>query len=614
MSIGAQYVYPPIDSIRGEIRILNVNPGKQGCDLGLSFEVLCIHDNPLEDFDAVSYRWRSQIKTQPVTIDEQLFVLTSNQSQIIQDLRYTDSNRRIWIDAICIDQTNVVERSQQVQLMRLIYSKAHRVCVWIDDEISRDSCVYDHFLRLEHESDVIESLEGQHNFWDPICNVLMDEYFTRVWVQQEMSNAIRLSLQCRNTILTSACLLLFVQVWDDISIRYYNDDTPFTTGCSFHKNLPPKLFNRLVGRTTYGNQPMDLMEVLCKSRELSCTDPRDIVYGLMHISHEWRQCDLIVDYTLAVSEVYRQAMIACCAVYGTLCFLEHANFSYINHERILDKTPSWVPDFRKKSQRQPRENRRLRQGTGYPLRQDYSHLARFSGNLLHTYGVKVANIQRCFDFWSTTGSPMEVSVHEFIDLFNQIIRLASFPETSEDRTRRLVWLLTEAPKPSPLALENESFLETADLFADILKQLYIDSPKEDGTATTLLELHLITSRQSHRDSSTGNHMAIGEGKYRSSALSVMLANLVAIQAEKAAPFICAAGYIGLASLEARPGDEIWLIPTCPRPIVLRPDDGKYLVLGRAWYDDDMTWRRFPGGSDVGCNETFVNARTEICLK
>jgi hypothetical protein len=432
-------------------------------------------------------------------------------------------------------------------------------------------------------------------------------------VQQEMSNAIRLSLQCRNTILPSACLLPFLYAWEEINFKDRNDDSPFPNGCSFHGMLPSKLFKRLVGLTTYGDQPMDLMEVLFKSRELTCTDPRDIVYGLMHLSHEWRQCDLIVDYTLPVSDVYKQAMIACCAVYGTLHFLEHANFSYINQEWILDNTPSWVPDSRKKYQRQPRGNRRLCQGTKYPLRQDYSHLARFSGNLLHTYGVKVAKIERCFD-WSNTGRPLGVSAHEFINSFYQVIRLAKFPEASENRTRRLVWLLTEATGPSPIGLEDHSFLETADLLIDFLVEFYNDSPEEDGIAITLNKLRGATSRWNDLDSSGDYDMEESEGEDLFSAVSVMLGNLIHIEAERAAPFICAAGYIGLASLETRPGDEIWLIPTCPRPIILRPDDGKYLVLGRAWYDDDMTWRQFPGGSDVGCNETFVTARTEICLK
>jgi hypothetical protein len=38
----------------------------------------------------------------------------------------------LWIDAICIDQTNVKERNAQVQLMPTIYQSAGKVVAWLD--------------------------------------------------------------------------------------------------------------------------------------------------------------------------------------------------------------------------------------------------------------------------------------------------------------------------------------------------------------------------------------------------------------------------------------------------------------------------------------------------
>ena len=39
----------------------------------------------------------------------------------------------IWIDAICIDQTNQRERNLQVNLMGEIYHRARAVVVWLGD-------------------------------------------------------------------------------------------------------------------------------------------------------------------------------------------------------------------------------------------------------------------------------------------------------------------------------------------------------------------------------------------------------------------------------------------------------------------------------------------------
>ena len=43
-------------------------------------------------------------------------------------------SRTLWIDAICINQSDDVEKSQQVQLMRGIYATADHVLIWTGEE------------------------------------------------------------------------------------------------------------------------------------------------------------------------------------------------------------------------------------------------------------------------------------------------------------------------------------------------------------------------------------------------------------------------------------------------------------------------------------------------
>lgn len=590
---------------------MKVSPGKQGDDLVLSFEVVRVEDESRVDYDAISYRWESQANTELVFSNLQTYILTDIHRKMIQDLRYTDGIRRIWIDAICINQRNIAERSQQIQLMGTIYSKARHVCIWLNYELDRNSRVYHQFLTLEHEHDCFALLQEGVDFWDPICKIFENDYFRRVWVQQEISSAAQLSLQCRKTVLPLACLIPFLNAWKELRSMRDVDKISLPHESSFRRIPPSKFYSKLSGqRTTLGNKPLDLLEVLCKSRELACTDQRDIVYGLMFLSHGWQEFDLIADYTLPVSEVYRQAMIACFTVYGTLAFLEHANLSYDCHTTIMDRTPSWVPDFRKKSQRQPRRNLGLRQDKGLELRQDYSHLARFSGHFLYTYGVKIADIEQCFDFWSQNRGILDVSMNVFTQSFNQIIKESRLPVAKKNRTSRLVWLLTEAASADPKGQEDEEFVEAADFFASCFTHAVDDLGEEEGPLT-LNTFRLGTSRCSN----LGDPDVEGEEtEDLFSTVSVMLMGMCSLEAERAVPFICAAGAIGLASLDTRPGDEIWLIPTCPRPIVLRPEDGKHSVLGRAWYEGDMTWNESAGVWDSECRKGFMNARTEICLK
>jgi hypothetical protein len=47
-------------------------------------------------------------------------------------MKYSPLN--IWVNTICIDQSNIVERNVQVGIMRDIYIQASNVLVWLGEE------------------------------------------------------------------------------------------------------------------------------------------------------------------------------------------------------------------------------------------------------------------------------------------------------------------------------------------------------------------------------------------------------------------------------------------------------------------------------------------------
>lgn len=49
----------------------------------------------------------------------------------LRRLRYEDTTRVLWIDAICINQDDLIERSQQVALMDKIYKRGRRNLTWL---------------------------------------------------------------------------------------------------------------------------------------------------------------------------------------------------------------------------------------------------------------------------------------------------------------------------------------------------------------------------------------------------------------------------------------------------------------------------------------------------
>jgi hypothetical protein len=68
-----------------------------------------------------------------MVLDDSNFTIRSNLEKALRDIRHLDTQRILWIDAICINQSNVDEMSQQVLKMRLIYEHAGCVLAWLGE-------------------------------------------------------------------------------------------------------------------------------------------------------------------------------------------------------------------------------------------------------------------------------------------------------------------------------------------------------------------------------------------------------------------------------------------------------------------------------------------------
>ncbi len=74
--------------------------------------------------------------------------ITRNLAEALPYLRYKGKPRVLWIDAICVNQTNLEERSRQVTRMVNIYSKAARVIVWLGFESENTSAAMNCFQEI----------------------------------------------------------------------------------------------------------------------------------------------------------------------------------------------------------------------------------------------------------------------------------------------------------------------------------------------------------------------------------------------------------------------------------------------------------------------------------
>lgn len=82
-----------------------------------------IHANLAGDpeYEALSYVWGDPMDKVAISLQNTETSVTRNLWNALCRLRLADKPRTLWVDAICIDQSNIEERNQQVGIMRQIY-------------------------------------------------------------------------------------------------------------------------------------------------------------------------------------------------------------------------------------------------------------------------------------------------------------------------------------------------------------------------------------------------------------------------------------------------------------------------------------------------------------
>ena len=115
-----------------QIRLLELLPGSIGHQLSGHLRIFDLDRTP--SYSALSYTWGNPEAEDVIMIGDRVGRLQSivgNLSLALKHLRRTDSSRMIWVDALCINQEDIDERSHQVQIMGTIFGSASEVLIWL---------------------------------------------------------------------------------------------------------------------------------------------------------------------------------------------------------------------------------------------------------------------------------------------------------------------------------------------------------------------------------------------------------------------------------------------------------------------------------------------------
>tara|TARA_R110002060_G_scaffold28376_2_gene38395 strand:+ start:200 stop:817 length:618 start_codon:yes stop_codon:yes gene_type:complete len=94
-------------------------------------------EQPFPSYKALSYTWGSAKDLLDITVNGLPLKATSNLKAALENFRdseYAQSTITLWVDAICINQKDAIEKSTQVRLMREIFSQAEETWIWLGPE------------------------------------------------------------------------------------------------------------------------------------------------------------------------------------------------------------------------------------------------------------------------------------------------------------------------------------------------------------------------------------------------------------------------------------------------------------------------------------------------
>ncbi|KAF4870721.1 Heterokaryon incompatibility protein 6, OR allele [Colletotrichum siamense] len=272
-----------------------------------------------------------EVANASAAINGEKLSVTHNLHIALTHLRHLENDRVLWVDAVCIDQTNHKERSHQVQRMGNVYRQATQVVVWLghgteDTEVfmtmmqklqammERVGCPYRNWVpKFDHAwqrrwyerwvSDMIGELRNTgsssassdseelgapfteseiESARDGLIDILNRAWFRRVWILQEVALASAIVVHCG---IVSIPALYFAAGLEIIGSLFSQRD--IEVRLEGHPQavleiMPTRRWAR--GSWWKGEGGRTMFSLLKHFGKNEATDRRDIIYALRGIS------------------------------------------------------------------------------------------------------------------------------------------------------------------------------------------------------------------------------------------------------------------------------------------------------------------------------------------
>ena len=305
-------ILPELDLTKNQIRLLSFTTGQHLDDSAISLKLETFDVGTRPPYVALSYTWGSETNHEPdyILLNGQSLQVRRNLHDALrairnavqevdvrvlktlglwQNVHHHDEDgdelaavsmigpdagiwgvRFLWIDALCIDQSNVAERNHQVAMMSIIYAQASTVLVSLGADCALD---------LDGLDLKIARTYGTFNDFTAFFE---SPYWHRLWTVQEFELARSVVLLAETKLISAPDLLSVCFDGDDKRAFYQDSRKERLQGLSVGQDgnsTKQDILDRLHRRGTLKSK--SLRDLILRFNRMECSDPRDTVYGLL---------------------------------------------------------------------------------------------------------------------------------------------------------------------------------------------------------------------------------------------------------------------------------------------------------------------------------------------
>jgi hypothetical protein len=572
------HLYHTLNSELQEIRLLTLESGNYNEPLHCRLSVVALIHRP--EYNALSYVWGDPTVSEiepTIVLDGQRSLVTPNLHSALRHLRPPAGSDavRFWVDAVCINQQDLIERNLQVAMMRDIYASATQVTIWLGERDDDSDTTFDAIPIIlgstpwpQDKSQCSEIRRHCGRFFFGLTD--RRSWLSRVWILQELAMSRNDPVVVCGHKRTSWSE--FTKTWHVIAKEAFADwvmrpsDSEEAHGDSASKDDNVELLNQLkldvlddLRQAVRSHGGDTLKKLLWISRTSAATDPRDRIYGLLGLLEQVQidsqpSIPIQVDYRKSCSEVYVDAMVHIFSrgegpYYLSGIFLSGGpavapQIPSLPASTAQPDLPSWVPDF---------------------CRQDFEISSQSPGYLFHpptTMHASGAGQGAKNGVVLGDGRTLQVE-GLLVDTIEDVVQLGSSLKAIKENLTRLESLALEARSRSCSFAQSitpfmQRYRNSEPLWRILISNKHQKSgyepapPMYENMYSRLLENPTLSTA----DPATGHIENEYEQSLQSCALKSFLTTVN--------------GFVGTCVPASRVGDVIAIIFGSPSPFVLRP--------------------------------------------